>query len=70
MAVLVTADVCVRVSKHWQAYGSFDRFFAFLVLLALAALPATAIRNERKFGRGLDLFTVYLLILMVIQLFR
>ena len=70
MAVLVTADVCIRVSKHWQAYEFFDKFFAVFVLLALATFPAIAIWRERRFGKGLELFHVYLLILMVILLFR
>jgi hypothetical protein len=70
MAVLVTVTVCIRVSKHWQAYESFDRFFAIVVLLALAIFPGIAIWSEKKSGRGLELFHVYLLILMVMSLFR
>ena len=70
MAVLVTANVCIRVSKHWQAYESFDKFFAVFVLLALATFPGIAIWRERKAGRGVELFHVYLLILLVMSLFR
>ena len=71
MAVLVTANVCIRVSKHWQAYESFfDKFFAVFVMLFLATFPCIAIWRERKSGRGVGLFEVYFLILLVIQLFR
>ena len=70
IAVLVTADVCIRVFKHWQGYESFDKFFAVFVLLALALFPAIAIWREKKLGRGLELFQVYMLILLVIQLFH
>lgn len=70
MAVLVTADVCVRVSKHWRTYDVFDRGFAVFVMLALAAFPWIAIWRERKSGKKVELFEMYLLILLVIGLFR
>jgi len=71
MAVLVTADIGVRVSKHyWQAYDPFDKFFAVFVLLALVTFPCLAIWRETKSGKKTELFEVYVLILLVAQLFR
>lgn len=71
MAVLVTADVTVRVSKHyWQNYDSFDKFFAVFALLTLAAFPGVAIWRETRSGKRVELLEVYFLILLVVQLFR
>ena len=64
-AVLVTAIIGMRVSKHyWQAYDPFDKFFAVFVLLALVTFP---IWGETKSGKKTELFEVYVLILMVVR---
>jgi undecaprenyl pyrophosphate phosphatase UppP len=70
MAVLVTANVGVRVSKHWRTYDLFDKGNAVFVLVALAAFPCIAIWRERKSGKKVELFEMYLLMLLVIGLFR
>jgi len=71
MAVLVTADIGMRLYKHyWRAYDSFDKFFAVFVLLALLTFPCLVIWKERKSGEKIELFQVYLLILLVVQLLR
>jgi hypothetical protein len=70
MAVLVTADIGVRVGKHyWRAYDPFDKFFAVFVLLTLAIFPLLAIWRENS-GKRVEFFEVYFLILLVSQLFR
>jgi hypothetical protein len=70
-AVLVTAIIGMRVSKHyWQAYEPFDKFFAVFVLLALVTFPFLANWRETKSGKKTELSEVYVLILMVALLFR
>jgi Mn2+/Fe2+ NRAMP family transporter len=71
VAVLVTAIIGMRVSKHyWQAYEPFDKFFAVFVLLALVTFPFLAIWRETKSGKKTELSEVYALILMVALLFH
>jgi hypothetical protein len=69
-AVIVTAEVCLRVSRHWRSYDMFDKSFAVFALLALAAFPCFAIGRERKSGRKVELLEAYLLVMLVVQLFR
>jgi DNA-binding Lrp family transcriptional regulator len=70
-AVLVTAIIGMRVSRHyWQAYEPLDKFFAVFVLLALVTFPYLATWRETKSGKKTELVEVYLLILMVALLFR
>jgi len=70
MSILVTADLGVRVGKHyWRAYEPFDKFFAVFVLLVLLALPWAAIKMEKR-GQKLEPWYVYLVVLMVVSLFR
>jgi hypothetical protein len=70
MAVLVTAEIGVHVGKHyWRAYNAVDKFFAVVVLLLLLALPWGAIRMEKR-GQKLELWHVYLIVLMVAVLFQ
>jgi hypothetical protein len=70
MEVLVTAEIGVHVSKHyWRAYNPCEKFFAVFVLLLLLALPWGAVRMEKR-GQKLELWHVYLVVLMVASLFQ
>lgn len=63
MAVMVTADIALRVAKHWSAYGGFDRVEAVFVLLMLLAYPWAAVRKHMTVGSQLCL--AYTLVMLV-----
>jgi len=68
IALLVSADVCIRVAKHWPSYGWYDRVYAILVVVTLATWPW--LRNRvRRSSTGEWIFS-YLLIILVLGLPR
>jgi hypothetical protein len=70
MALVVTADIGIRVAKHyWRAYDPFDKTFAVFVLVLLLMLPWGVIRMEKR-GQKLELWYVYLVVLLVATLFH
>jgi hypothetical protein len=68
-AVLVTLLLGVRVIHRWHAYGLFDRCFAVFVLVFLVTLPWNMSRMEKR-GQKMELWFVYLVVLLVDGLFH
>jgi hypothetical protein len=68
-AVLVTLILGVSVVHRWHAYRLFDRCFALFVLVFLVTLPWSTSRMEKR-GQKMELWYVYLVVLMVDGLFH
>ena len=65
MAVVVTADIGIHVAKtYWRAYSPFDKAYAVFVLIFLLTLPWGITKMEKR-GQKLEVWFVYLVVLMV-----
>jgi hypothetical protein len=68
-AVLVTLVLSVTVIEHWHAYRLFDKCLSLPTLLIIGAFPWGAIRMQKR-GQQVEVWQVYLLLLLVTFLFR
>jgi len=68
-AVLATISVGIDVFERWHAYRLFDKCYAIFVLVFLGTLPWSVSRMEKRSQR-LELWLLYLVVMMVTVIFR
>jgi hypothetical protein len=70
-AVVVTADVCLAVARHWRGYDVIDRLLAVTLVALLVTIPAVATwgRQETRRIEWSNLMPAYMLLMLATVLF-